>query len=229
MAFTERFIETLNNWQKGWKEDQTKREDLAEVLKAECFLIDPTFKEVSGFCYRKRFLHHGDYVDILLKDSKNEGVCSWTTDLTYAEIFKGIIKPDAQHAAVFEHHPTKSEIILNIKKLWESYEFVTALKATNDRSPEKCAAIYNFKHQGEVILEAPLKGSEIIALTGKSSSFDVLCDIAEIPEEKRPAEYKRLIDLGYFIEEIRLLRAPSTKNAVRETIKLFKQRYPTFK
>jgi hypothetical protein len=161
MIFTETFIEILNNWQKGWKEDQTTRAQLADILRTECSLIDPSFKEVTDFCYRKRFLHQGDYVDVLLRDSKHEGICSWTTDLTYAEVFKGIIKTDAAHAAVFEHRPTTSEVILNINKLWESVDFVSTLKAVNDRTPEKCAAIYNFKHQGEVILEAPLKGSEI--------------------------------------------------------------------
>lgn len=54
--------------------------------------LDRKFKYVSCVCYRKRFLHHGELVDIVLKDDKAEEVVSWTINQEFAEIFKGLKK-----------------------------------------------------------------------------------------------------------------------------------------
>ena len=53
-------------------------------------------------------------VDIILKDHKTEGLVSWTTDVRYAEIFKGLYRENAVTAAIFERTPTKEDVILNL-------------------------------------------------------------------------------------------------------------------
>lgn len=60
-------------------------------------------------------------------------------------------------------------------------------------------AIFYFKaSQGEVALSSPLKGSEIVALTGASSPHDELCERIGIPETERDEYFKKLIDLGRY-------------------------------
>lgn len=225
MPFRKEFFIALNNWQKGWRESQEKKNGYAELLKNECKLINNKYKRVSGPCYRKRFIQNGEMVDIILKDYKSEGLASWTTDVRYAEMFKGKYRDDAVTAAVFERNPTEDEVILNLSELWQCSDFVEELEKFNEDSPEDCCAIYNFKDmQKEVILEAVLKGSEICMLSGKSSSFDDLCDSLNIPEPDRPAEFKRLIDGGAFIEEVRYIGDQAARNAIQNTILKFYER-----
>ena len=81
----------LNDWQKGWKEDQFKREKLSKKLLAATKGLDDDFKKVASVCYRKRFLHKGELVDIILKDEKKEGVVSWTINQEFAERFKELL------------------------------------------------------------------------------------------------------------------------------------------
>lgn len=224
MPFRKEFFVALNNWQKGWNESQEKKDEYAKPLKAECRLIDKKYKTVSVLCYRKRFIHTGEMVDIILKDHKPEGLASWTTDVRYAEFFKGKFRHGAATAAVFEHHPTEAEVILNLDELWDCGDFIEELDRFSQEQPEECCAINNFKDiQKEVILEAPLKGSEICMMSGTSSSFDFLCDQASIPEADRPAAYKRLIDGGAFIEEVRYIKDQSARRAIRNTIQAFYQ------
>lgn len=220
--FREEFLIALNKWQKGWMEDQEAREQVAEELLYECGLLDGKYKIMTGPCYRKRFIHHGEMVDIFYHDHKPEGLTSWTTDVRYAELFKGLTRENAITAAVFEHFPEPAEVILNICELWKSPEFETELATLQKKDADSCKAIYNFKDiQREVILRAPLRGSEICRLVGKSSSFDDICDAANIPEEERPAAFKRLVDSGALIEEIRYIKDEAARNAVRNTVMKF--------
>lgn len=222
MKFNDEFFIALNQWQKGWSEDQERKNELASILKNECEKIEQKYKTVDCPCYRKRYLHKGELVDIIIKDNKKEGVTSWTTDVRYAEFFKGLYRDNAVTAAIFEHTPTKDEVILDINKLWECEDFIKDLKKFKERKPDQCDAIYHFEDgQNEVILEVPLRGSEICILSGKSSPFDDICDSANIPEEERPAVFKELIDNGAFIEEIRYVKNKAACNAIKNTIRSF--------
>lgn len=60
MSFTNGLMLALSNWQKGWRENQEKREQLSKELLAAVKNIDGKFKQVSTACYRKRFLHKGE-------------------------------------------------------------------------------------------------------------------------------------------------------------------------
>jgi hypothetical protein len=219
MTFSKEFFVALNNWQKGWNEDQSRKASCEQELKIQCEALDSQFKSVREKCYRKRFLVKGELRDIFYNNAKPEGLTSWTTDIRYAEFFKGKFRTDAVTAAIFEHTPTKSEVILNISELWKSPYFLTSLDTIGKVEPKVCDAIRHFKDfQKEVILEVPLKGSEIYALTGISSSFDDICTKASIPENERPATFKRLIDAGAYIEELTYVRGDAARNAINNAI-----------
>lgn len=222
MTFRDEFFIALNQWQKGWAEDQDTKNEFSITLKQECSLIDNKYKVVEGPCYRKRFIHRGELVDIILNDNKAEGVTSWTSDVRYAEFFKGKFRESAVSAAIFEHTPSDGQVIVNVNELWKCADFTKNLDDFKKRNPEQCDAIYHFKDtQKEVILEVPLRGSEICILSGKSSSFDDICDNVNVPESDRPRLFKQLIDGGAFIEEVTYVKDEAARNAVRNTVRKF--------
>jgi hypothetical protein len=155
----------------------------------------------------------------MYNNEKDEGFTSWTTDKAYAEFFKGKHRENAVTAAIFEHTPNRGEIILNINKLWECTHFITQLESFSQEHSDDCKALYHFKDiQGEVILNALLKGSEIYGLTGISSPFEDICNSANIPEVDRPKMFKQLIDDGAYIEEITYVKGEAAGNAINNTI-----------
>ena len=223
--FSDNFLKILGAWQKGWKENQTVRLELAEKLKLAVAALPNQFKQVEQPCYRKRFIHQGELFKIIMVDEKSEGLASWTICQKYAENFKGLRRPDAVSAAIFEHTPTENEVILNICELWKSDLFIEAANRYKASAGENSDAIFHFKaSQGEVILSAPLKGSEIIALTGASSPFDELCDKAFIPEAERDAYFKQLIDIEKYPETLKYTSREGTQRIIQNTISLMEQK-----
>lgn len=222
MAFDFNFFRILNDWQLGWREDQDRKNELAALLEKECDKLPISFKQVSLKCYRKRFLHKGEMVDILMNNSKDEGITSWTTDIRFAERFKDLYKEGAITAAIFEHSPQPDEVILNISSLWNDLSFQTHLEDFEKVEPDSCKAIRNFRNlQSEVILKTPLRGSEIIALTGFASPFDYLCENANIPLDKRDDLYYKMIDEGAYPLGVSYIKDDSAKRAVQRTINKF--------
>jgi hypothetical protein len=223
--FNDNFLKILGAWQKGWKEDQSVRLQLAKQLKGVVAALPDRFKQVSQNCYRKRFLLNGELFEIIMVDEKDEGLTSWTISQKYAENFKGLQEPAAVSAAIFEHTPIENEVVLNICELWESESFIQAAEKYRDSKGENADAIFNFKaSQGEVILCAPLKGSEIVALTGASSPFDELCDKAQIPESERDEYFKKLIDLGQYPEILRYTTKEGTQRVIKNTISIMEKK-----
>ncbi|MCW0313985.1 hypothetical protein [Pantoea ananatis] len=220
MGFTDEFFFALSKWQNGWREDQDQRDLLAKDLLKATQDLNEKFKIVTTPCYRKRFLHQGELEEIVLEDQKNEGVVSWTLDRKFAEIFKGLSKVNAVSGAIFEHTPTESEVVVNICELWKSSEFIEAATHFQNRHPEHAKPIFNFKdRQSEVILTSPLKGSEIIALTGVSSPFDALCDQAGIPDDSsRNKLFSELVESGNYPGELRYTSKESAQRIIDNVI-----------
>ncbi|CAH6803384.1 conserved hypothetical protein [Vibrio chagasii] len=228
--FSDSFLETLGAWQNGWKENQELRTKLADKLLSESAKISDEFRKVDRVCYRKRFLHYGELLEIIMVDSKNEGIVSWTQDQAYAERFKGLYKPSAVSGAIFEHTPKEAEVVVNICALWESEEFIDAVRVYTNKKGLHCEALNNFKAtQGEVILSSPLKGSEIIALTGASSPFDDLCDELKVPEEMRDEYFRQLVNQGICPEEIKYTSKEGTQRVIAKTIKAFEAKMVSLK
>ncbi len=210
----------LSAWQSGWGENPTIRRKRAETLKYEVRRFPLKFRTVSVPCYRKRFLYKGDLVAIVMRDESNEGATSWTTDIRFAEQFKGLIRPDAVSAAIFKHTPEQGEVIISLQALWADSDFVVAANAFRESYPDDARGLFNFTDsQSEVILEVPLRGSEIIALTGVSSSFDELCDTAGAPEAERNSRFKELIDSGAPLDRPQYLSKEATQRAISNTIR----------
>lgn len=201
MKFTRDFLAAVSSWQSGWAEDQDERLKRAEMLKEHCAGVSQQFKHAAGYCYRKRFLHSSELEDIIVNGSKDDGVTSWTRSEEYAKRFKGRFKETAVAGAIFRHSPKRKNIILNIKALWSEPEFVKAAQDFRTDDPQGAEGLFNFgpgkEDQDEVILDVPLRSSEIVALTGVSSPFDDLCDFLDIPEEQRLSELKRIQNLGH--------------------------------
>ncbi len=202
--FTDEMLRALNNWQKGWSEHQTEKVALAKELLLCTSHLAQHFRNVHVPCYRKRFVHKGELVDLLLKDHLEEGITSWTTNRNYAEIFKGKHRQGAVSAAIYCHTPNPKEVVVNVTELWRDSSFVVAAESLRARHPSDTAALFNFKDsQAEVVLkDVPLKGSEVVALSGASSSFDELCDAGGIPEGARDELHRQLIASGCFPGEL---------------------------
>ena len=225
LLFPDSLLNAIGAWQKGWNEDQSRKGSLGDRLRHESEMLPLEFRSVSEICYRKRFLHQGELCDIVLADSKPEGIASWTTDRRFAEMFKGKFRVDAVSAAIFEHRPSPDEIVVNLSALWKTPTFVEAATAFSSRGGENGRALVNFKdRQGEVILEAPLRGSEIVALTGASSPFDELCDRLKIDEGERDKLFRNLIEKGVDIEQPTYLGQESAQRVISNTISRMWQR-----
>jgi hypothetical protein len=194
MEFPDSALNALGAWQRGWREEQTLRQSLATNLLDATRGLDAKYRVVDVPCYRKRFLHSGELVSVILKNELDEGVVSWTTKLEFAEKFKGIVRADAVTGAVFHHIPRPNEVVLNISALWSNPEFVCAVDDYKQRGGVNAdALIHFFKYdQGEVILNAPLRGSEIVRLSGTPSAFDDLCEKAGIGMEQRDELWRQL-------------------------------------
>jgi hypothetical protein len=228
--FDDELLAAIGAWQNGWREDQDRREGLASRLVNAAASLPREFRTAGGECFRKRFLHHGELVDIVLRDEKHEGVTSWTLDERYAERFKGLVRNGAVTAAIFAHRPTEDEVIVNIEALWANAGFVAAVESYAERHGEMYQALLNFRSlQGEVVLRAPLRGSEIRWLTGVSSPFDELCDRAGIPEIQREELFRRMMNDGAKIGEPRYTPPGGAQRALTRLIEAFYEKLAKLK
>jgi hypothetical protein len=218
-AFPDQLLQSLGAWQNGWREVQLRRESLANELCDQTARLPPEFRTVPVCCYRKRFIHKGEMVDLFLNDSRDEGVASWTLDLRFAERLKGLTRDDAVSAAIFEHTPTEGEVIVSFPALWASHEFQGAVNVYASRNSPHADALLLFKDkQQEVVLKAPLRSSEMIALTAASSPFDDLCDRIGIAEDQRDQIFKTLIDNGSYVGEVQYIDKEATQRVVTRSI-----------
>lgn len=230
--FSRDFLIALSNWQKGWSENQEKRRQIADELVKQCENIPAKFKTINDCCYRKRFIIEGEIIPILIDNDFFEGIASWTKDKDYAKKFKGIIRHNTKFVMLFKHTPQPNEIVINIISLWEDEEFKKAVEEFKNEDCEAAKALINFKdYQSEIVLKSVLKGTEIEDIVGISSSFEDLCDMADIPENQREElsiKYARHSD-GLPIEIPTFAGVRPTKKAIDNTLIKFKETLETAK
>lgn len=218
-TFSDEFLDALGAWQNGWGEDQARKEPLAAALSQESASLPDRYRTVLEPCYRKRFIHKGELVDIILGDEKDEGMASWTTDLRFAERMKGLVRANAVSAAVFRHTPAKDEVVVSLSALWADPLFAQAVQNYCARGGTFGTALLNFKDtQSEIVLRTPLRGSEIVALSGASSPFDELCDRAGIPEQDRDKTFKQLVDAGTYPGDPQYIDIEASQRAISRSI-----------
>lgn len=225
MIFSDDFLKSLNNWQNGWGDNQTLRNNFAIELLKNCKDLPAKYKKITVPCFRKRFLHKEELLAIIMADDKDEGVVSWTTDEKYAERFKGLLKANAVSGAIFKINPEYENVVVNVVNLWSDEEFVRSVEDYAKREPENTKALLHFKaNQSEVILKSHLRGSDIISLTGLASPFDILCDQAGIADEIRDDIFKKLIDNGEYINEPSYTPPGSAQAVLSRVIEKFNKR-----
>lgn len=230
MKFSDELLKALADWQRGWQENQAQREYLADALLNATKYLDEKFKHVNKPCYRKRFLHHGELVDIVLNNEKYEGLVSWTMNKEFAELFKGLYKPDAVSGAIFEHTPGEGEVVVNICELWKDNKFIQAAHDFKQRFPDDAKPLFHFKDlQGEVVLTSPLRALEIIALTGASSPFDDLCHQVGIPDSQRDDLFMQLVQSGQIPGELRYTSKESAQRVIENTIRRMYEKVQEYK
>jgi hypothetical protein len=221
MKFEDHLLHALGAWQKGWRENQTLREELAINLSDAVASLPPEFKTSNGqACYRKRFLHKGELERIIMADWRDEGAVSWTLNRTFAEVFRGKLKDGAVTGAIFRRVPPDEEVLVNIPALWMNADFVRSAEAYRKRGGQHAEALFHFRgvhDQSEIVLAAPLRASEIIALTGSSSPFDDLCDMLSLPHQGRDELFKELVAQGIAINELRYVDEDQTQTIIRRT------------
>lgn len=228
--FSRDFLIALSNWQRGWSENQVDRRKIGDKLILQCELLPEKYKKVNLPCYRKRFIQYGELVPILLDNDFFEGIASWTADIDYAKKFKGIVKTDTKFVMLFEHLPKPEEVVINLIELWKEEAFKNAVNEFEKDDIEGAKALLHFKdYQSEIILRTTLKGSEIIDIVGVSSSFEEICDMASIPEEKREKfsiQFARNPN-GLPIEIPTFAGKRSTKAAIKKTLVKIKETFET--
>lgn len=218
--FSDEILCAIGAWQNGWQEQQDRREILADKIRKAVQHLPIEFREVKQYCFRKRYLHKGELLELIMADHRDEGLVSWTTERAFAERFKGLYRAGAVSGAIFRHMPKPTEVILNISALWQSNDFVAAATKYRSDSGLHADALFNFAdNQGEVILDAPLRGSEIVALTGASSPFDELCDSIGIAESARDEIYRKLVNQGVYPGEYQYVSDDAAQRVICNTIR----------
>lgn len=223
--FTDDLLKAISNWQNGWSENQERRRLLADELVEQCEKLPSKFKTVKGCCFRKRFINEGEVVPIVLDNDFFEGIASWTEDKDYAKGFKGIIKYSSKFVMLFKQKPTPEEIVVNIASLWKDKRFIKAAADLKNRDENAVKALFHFRDiQSEVVLRSTLKGTEIEDIIGLSSSFEDICDMANILIEKRNELSIRAAQdpEGLPIEVETFAGSKATKKAIRATINKMK-------
>lgn len=193
-------MNALGAWQNGWNEKKRSKTELGKVLQ-ECALeLPPKYRSVHDVCYRKRFLYPSDLPKLLLEDCYPESISSWTLSKRLAEEFKGLIRSDAVTGAIFKHFPKQEEVIINICELWKCDLFIKVAEDYKENGGVYSDAIFNFKDkQFEVVLNSPLKSSELIALTGLYPHVDdQFCEMNNIPNSDQDAIFQTLIGKGIY-------------------------------
>jgi len=234
MMFSDRFLSAIGGWQRGWREEKDRRLVLAEELDSAATAenLPIQFRRTEKICYRKRFLvpnnpqNGGDLGPLLLNGFIDEGLASWTTDQKFAQDFKDPLR-SGTFAAVFAHLPEPGEVLVNIPALWAENAFEEAVKAFHTRGGPNADALMHFKfRQGEIVMNVPLKYEELAGVCGRSSPFDVLCEVAGLStDEERDDFWKKLVEAGQFPEAPKWLTRDATQAVLDRARMQFLERH----
>lgn len=234
MTYSDRFLSALGAWQRGWREDRDRRivvgRELVAAVDAEN--LPDRFRTVNTVCYRKRFLvpnnpqNGGDLGPLFLNGFIEEGLTSWTTNKKFSQDFKDPLR-EGTFSAVFARLPRPGEVLVNIPELWANEEFEDAVEDFHSRGAPNADALHNFRfRQGEIVMDAKLEYDELFGFCGRSSPFDVLCELAGLQtEDEYDAFWKKLVESDGFPEEPFWLSQQGTKATLDRTRNEFLRRH----
>lgn len=234
MTFSDQFLTALGRWQKGWGQDPIKRSPISTAVVLEARKLPDRFRKYSGPpLYRKRHLYRSEdqreLVPLFLQGVLDEkSPTSWSKDFGFAEKFDKIFDetaPNSVAGAIFCHTPTAGEVVLNIPALWDDPDFIEAAEEYRKRGGSQAAAIFHFRgerDQNEIILMAPLRLSEIVALS-RFSTFESVCEAAgALTEASKEDVQEALQNANIVPEQPRFISSEATQRvvlAVTEKIK----------
>ena len=226
MAFSDGFLEALGAWQRGWREDRQEHARRAADLEREAASLDPAYCRVGGACYRKYFLRKSELVPLFFDGVIDEGAAAgWTTTFQTAVHFKGTWRDGAVTAAIFQHAPAASEIVVNIPTLWASPDFIAVAERYAAKGGTEAAALFNFRDtQQEVVLRTPLRLEGIVALSG-NPSFEQLCAYMQIDDDsERDTLYRTLIARGIYPDEPRFVFGEGARRPLQQTLEKWRKK-----
>lgn len=217
-TYSDDFLAALSDWQKGWSEDQEVRRKKGQALIDTATAV-PASHRKAVVCFRKRTLLKTEIVDVIGRDCLDEkGATSWT--LTPATVmdpgFKGNYRVGTFGEAIFMHQPKPSDVILNLASLYDDSEFRANVSDFTERFPdysEPFKFIGNKQH--EVILTAPLRGTQIVALSGIASDFDEVLQSWGITDSSaRDRLFKECINRSFYPQEAFYMSPEGSQHAV---------------
>ena len=219
-SYTDDFLIALNDWQTGWKEDQALRQKKGQAL-VETVDAVPERHRKAIVCFRKRTLLKTEVVDVIGKDCLDEiGPTSWTLTPAFVmdPAFKGKYRDGTFGEAIFMHPPSPSEVVLNLHSLYDDPEFQAAVSDFAGRVPNGSKALNTIgNRQHEVILRAPLRGTQIVALSGIANDFDDILKRYGITDASaRDTLYKDCIDRSFYPQEAFYMSPQGSQHAVCE-------------
>ena len=224
--FSDRLLSALGSWQNGWRENSTRRLQITKELMAAVSEegLPPRFCTCNDLCYRKRFLvpgnpqNGGDLGPLFLNGYIEEGVTSWTTDPKFAQEFKYPLR-DGTFSAVFAHRPAAGEVVLNVPALWSDSVFQQRVVDFKKAGGMHADALLHFKfRQNEIIMDADLRFDEVYAICGRSSPFEVLCELQGLStDEERDDFWEELVAADTFPEDPCWIAGSKVKNVLERT------------
>ena len=211
----------IAGWQKGWREDQNKRQALTDSISRVASKIPKRARVLPSRCYRVIFLDKSLIATLFLNAKLVETISSWTTDKKFAEKFKGPHQ-EGRIGFIFGHTPKESEVVVNIPEMWKDEHFLEALEKHKQQDEEFCDVLCHYRgahDQSEVILNTKkLLVSEIVGLTGRGD-FDHLCQLAGAnSEEEKDELWKQIADDGLYPEEYRWISEEGVNRVLERLI-----------
>jgi hypothetical protein len=236
MSFTNEFLDALGRWQRGWKQDPAKRAPIAAALVKESAKLAERFRQHNGTpLYRKRHLYRREdqreLVPLFLQGILDEGSpTSWSKNLAFAEKFDRVFDdedPNSVAGAIFEHVPREDEVVLNVPALWDDPGFVAVAEAYQRSGGTEAAAIFYFRDerdQNEVILRAPLRLNEIVALSRPGDFESLSTAVGAETEEARDALRILLQTTNINLGTARFLSDEATRRVMQTAVTVMKAR-----
>ncbi len=234
LGYSDRFLNVLGRWQRGWKQDPVLRGEIASNLLNEVAQLPDYVRKHDGTpLFRKRNLYRSkdmrELYPLFVDGCLDEGSpTSWSMSEGFAEKFGRVFDdsdPNSVAGAIFRHTPTNKEVILSIPMLWQDKVFVEAAESYRKRKGKEAEAIFFFRDerdQFEVILRAPLRVDEIYRL-GRPTTYENLYAAAgSQTDEAKAALDRQLSSNGIDPLEGRYLSPEGTCRVVGRVIEIQK-------